>query len=184
LAKKDFSQREEKVAPAEGNEEELKEEAGDVESLKKALDEEKEKAEKYLANWQRAQADFVNYKRRTEQERAEAAQFSNSTLILSLLPVLDDFERALGSVPAELAESPWVEGVNHIYRKMKAILESQGISAIEAEGKDFDPHFHEAVMTVEGDEGKVIEEISKGYKFGERVLRPSMVKVGKGIANK
>ncbi len=167
-----------KEGKTEEREAEVKDEG--VASLQKALAEEKEKAEKYLANWQRAQADFVNYKRRTEQERAEAAQFSNSTLILSLLPVLDDFERALGSVPEELVGSPWVEGVNHIYRKLKAVLESQDISVIEAEGKDFDPNFHEAVMVVEGDEGKVIEEISKGYKFRERLLRPSMVKVGKG----
>jgi len=184
LAKKDFSQREEKVAPDEGNEEELKEEASDVESLKKALEEEKEKAEKYLANWQRAQADFINYKRRSEHERAEAANYSNSTLIMSLLPVLDDFERALASVREELAESSWVDGIKHIYRKLKAVLEAQGVSVIEAEGKDFDPHFHEAVMAVEGEEGKVVEEIQKGYRLLDRVIRPTQVKVGKGIANK
>ena len=180
MAKKDFSQREEKVAPDEGDEEELKEEAGDVESLKKALEEEKEKTEKYLANWQRALADFINYKRRSEQERAESANFSNLTLIMSLLPVLDDFERALASVQEELAESSWVDGIKHIYRKLKAVLEALGVSMIEAEGKDFDPNFHEAVMSVEGEEGKVIEETQKGYKLRNRVIRPTKVKVGKG----
>jgi len=86
----------------------------------------------------------------------------------------------LASVPEEFAESPWVDGIRHIYRKLEAILEAQGISVIEAEGKDFDPHFHEAVMAVEGEEGKVVEEISKGYKLRNRVIRPTRVKVGRG----
>jgi len=177
LAKKDFSQNEHEVELEEVKEGE------DLESVKKALAEEKEKAEKYLANWQRAQADFVNYKRRTEQERAEVTNLANSALVLSLLPVLDDMERALGSIPEELANSTWVEGMTHIYRKLKSTLEAQGLSLIEAEGKEFDPHIHEAVMTVEGEEGKVVEEIQKGYKFRDRLLRPTMVKVGKGIAS-
>ncbi len=159
-------------AEAEGVEE--------VESLKKALAEEKDKADKYLANWQRAQADFVNYKRRIEQERAEVVSYANSALILSLLPVVDDLERALASVPDEFAESTWVEGMRHIYRKLQGVLESQGVSVIEAEGKDFDPNFHEAVMMVEGEEGKVIGETQKGYKLRNRVIRPSIVMVGKG----
>jgi len=152
----------------------------EIESLKKALAEEKEKSEKYLANWQRAQADFINFKRRNEQERAEVVNYANSTLILNTLPVLDDLERALGNVPDELAESPWVDGIRHIYRKLQAVLEAQGISVIEAEGKDFDPNFHEAVMSVEGEDGKVIEETQKGYKLRNRVIRPTKVKVGKG----
>jgi molecular chaperone GrpE len=161
-------------------EQEQVEQAEDIESLQKALAEEKEKSEKYLANWQRAQADFINYKRRNEQERAEVVNYANSTLILNMLPVLDDLERALASVPEEFAESPWVDGIRHIYRKLQAILEAQGISVIEAEGKAFDPHFHEAVMAVEGEEGKVVEEISKGYKLRDRVIRPTKVKVGRG----
>jgi len=155
------------------------EQAEDIESLKKALAEEKEKSEKYLANWQRAQADFINYKRRNEQERAEVVNYANSTLILNMLPVLDDLERALAGVPDELARSPWLDGIKHIYRKLQAVLEAQGISVIEAEGKDFDPNFHEAVMAVEGEEGKVVEEISKGYKLRDRVIRPTKVKVGR-----
>jgi molecular chaperone GrpE len=154
--------------------------AEEVESLKKALAEEKDKAEKYLTNWQRSQADFVNYKRRIEQERAEVVNYANSALILSVLPVVDDLERALASVSDELAESTWVEGIRHIYRKLQGALESQGVSVIEAEGKDFDPNFHEAVMVVEGEEGKVMGETLKGYKLRNRVIRPSKVMVGKG----
>jgi molecular chaperone GrpE len=152
----------------------------EIESLKKALAEEKDKAEKYLTNWQRAQADFVNYKRRIEQERGEVVNYANSALILSILPVVDDLERALASVPDELAGSKWVEGVRHIYRKLLGALETQGVSVIEAEGKDFDPNFHEAVMMAEGEEGKVIGETQKGYKLHNRVIRPSKVMVGKG----
>lgn len=175
---KSFSHDEEKVEQGEG--EAKVEQPEEIESVKKALAEEKEKSEKYLANWQRAQADFINYKRRSEQERAEVVNYANSTLILNTLPVLDDLERALGNVPDELAESPWVDGIRYIYRKLQAVLEAQGISVIEAEGKDFDPNFHEAVMSVEGEDGKVIEETQKGYKLRNRVIRPTKVKVGKG----
>jgi len=152
----------------------------DIESLKKALAEEKEKAEKYLANWQRAQADFINFKKRTEQEKEENIKFANASLMASLLPVLDDLERALDSVSGKLSGLTWVNGIELIYRKFRSILESQGLSQIEAKGKDFDPTLHEAVLYEEGEEGKVIEELQKGYKFHDRVIRPAMVKVGKG----
>ena len=150
-----------------------------VASPQKVLAEEREKAEKYLANWQRTQADFVNFKRRTEQERAEVNNYANSALILNLLPVLDDLERALEHISEEAEGSAWVDGVKLIYKKLKTTLEAQGLAEIEAEGEDFDPNFHEAVMCVEGEDGKVIEEIQKGYKYRDRVIRPSKVKVGK-----
>jgi len=155
------------------------EQVEDLESLKKALEEAKEQAEKYLANWQRAEADFINYKRRSEQERAEMASFANATLITDLLPVLDDLERALENVSDGFDGPTWVEGIRLVYRKLKAVLEDRGLLEIEAEGKEFDPNLHEAVMCVEGEEGKVCEEIQKGYKLRDRLLRPSMVKVGK-----
>jgi len=153
--------------------------AEDLASLKKALEEAKEKAEKYLVNWQRAEADFVNYKRRSEQERAEMASFANATLITDLLPVLDDLERALENASDDFDGPAWVDGIRLIYCKLKAVLEDQGLLEVEAEGKEFDPNLHEAVMCVEGEEGKVCEEIQKGYKIGDRLLRPAKVKVGK-----
>jgi len=170
---KDFSPDQEGVERGEV------EEAEGLESLKKALEEAKEKAEKYLANWQRAEADFINYKRRSEQERAEMASSANANLIADLLPVLDDLERALENASDDFDGPTWVEGVRLIYRKLKAVLEDRGLLEIEAEGKEFDPNLHEAVMCVEGEEGKVCEEIQKGYKLGDRLLRPSRVKVGK-----
>ena len=154
--------------------------AEDIETLQQVIAEEKEKAERYLANWQRSQADFDNYKKRSEQEKREFFEFANSALISNLLTVLDDLERAFASVPAELDESNWTEGIKLIYNKFKTTLETQGLTEIEARGEPFDPRLHEAVMQQEGKEGMVIEEIQKGYKFKEKVIRPSLVTVGNG----
>ena len=152
----------------------------DIETLKQALAGEKEKTENYLANWQRAQADFENYKRRSEQEKAEISQLANSGLILNLLPVLDDLERALTSVPRNLAELSWLDGIRLIERKLRASMETQGFSPIKAVGEPFDPHLHEGIRQGKGKEGIVIEEVQKGYKFNDRVIRPSRVVVGNG----
>ena len=176
--RKDFLPDEEGAAQEEVKEVGV-EGAEDLESVKKELEEAKEQAEKYLANWQRAEADFVNYKRRNEQERAEMAGFANANLIKDLLPVLDDFERALENISDDFDGPSWVEGVRLIYRKMRAVLEERGLSEVEAEGTAFDPNLHEAVMCVEGEEGRVCEEIQKGYRLRDRLLRPSMVTVGK-----
>lgn len=165
-------------------EEDVVSELEDMESLQKALSEEKAKAQDYLANWQRAQADFINYKRRIEQERNETAKFANAMLILNLLPVLDDLERALENVSAKLAGLTWVDGIMLIYRKLQAILEGHGLTEIKAIGEPFDPNLHEAVLFEEGEVGKVIEELQKGYKLHDRVIRPTMVKVGKSKEEK
>ncbi len=166
----------------EGNEvtEEVTGQAEDVEGLQQALTEEKERAEKYLASWQRSQADFANYRQRAEQEKQETIEFANSALIGSLLPAIDDLERAIASVPAELEQSSWTQGIMLIYNKLRATLRSQGLAEIEARGERFDPRLHEAVMQQEGEEGIVVDETQKGYKFRDRVIRPSLVIVGSG----
>jgi molecular chaperone GrpE len=169
---------EETAASAEAEQAALQ--AEDVAVLQKTLSEEKAKAEKYLANWQRAQADYINFKKRTEQEKEELKQFGNAMLIVSLLPVLDDLERALASVSAKMAGLTWVDGVRLIYHKLRTILEAQGLSEIKAVGQPFDPKLHEAVMRAPGEEGIVLEELQIGYKLRERVIRPSMVMVGQG----
>ena len=152
----------------------------DVATLRAQLEEEKKKAESCLASWQRAAADFQNYKRRTEQERQELALFANASLIINLLPIVDDLERALRSVDAHLAGLTWVDGIGLIYRKFRAMLEASGVKEIQTEGQDFDPRYHEATMFGEGEEGKVVAEVQKGYMLGDRVLRPAMVVVGRG----
>jgi len=155
-------------------------ESEDMESLRQALAEEQAKAEANLAGWQRAQADFTNFKRRSEQEREEFTRFVNAGLLLELLPVLDDLERALEHVPAKLSSAAWVDGVKLVYRKFRAVLEAQGLTQIEALGKPFDPNLHEAVRQEKGREGIIIEEIRKGYQLHDKVVRPTMVVVGNG----
>ena len=152
----------------------------DIESLKEALAQARQEAEKNLESWQRTQADFINYKRRSQKEKEEIGQYSQSLLLCSLLPVLDDLERALGSMPRELAKTPWVEGIKLIERKFHNILESQGVAHIKAKGKAFDPNLHEATMSIKGKEGVVVKELLKGYKLRDRVIRPSKVAVGSG----
>ena len=145
--------------------------AEDIETLKQLLAQEKDKAEKYLGNWQRAEADFSNYKKRAELEKNELGSFANSALILNLLPALDDLERAFSSIPQKLANLTWVDCLILIYRKLQAILEVQGLTEIEAEGKLFDPALHEAVAHLEGEEGMVIDQVQKGYKLKDKVSR-------------
>lgn len=140
----------------------------------------KEQSEKYLANWQRAEADFINYKKRSEQERREISKNTSAILIFSLLPVLDDFNRALASMPKKTEFRAWAEGVHLIERKLFSILEAQGLSKMDVVGQPFDPNYHDAVSYIEGDEEKVIQELQSGYMLGDRVLRPAMVVVGKG----
>lgn len=139
-------------------------------------------AEDHKNNWLRSVADFKNYKRRTESEREELVRNAGAGLILKLLPVLDDLNRAMAHVPAEIDNNPWFSGVKQVQRKFDMVLEGAGVQPITAVGEEFDPHLHEAVMYEEmGDEqaNKVVEELQRGYKLGEKVLRPTMVKVGK-----
>jgi len=152
--------------------------------LEEQLARAREDAQKYLANWQRAEADFQNYKKRVEQERDENRRFASAALVMNTLPILDDLERALMSVDAHLAGLTWLDGVRLIYRKLQLILENAGVSAIEVEGQQFDPRYHEAVMHADGPEGKVLAEVQRGYKLHDRVLRPAMVVVGKGAGEK
>ncbi len=125
--------------------------------------------------WKRSAAEFINYKRRAEQERADSQRYANRDLIVALLPVLDDLERALAHVPAEQAGSEWVKGVQLVERKFRTILERQGVTPIEAVGQPFDPNLHEAVA---GSGTVVTQEYQRGYRMHDRVLRPSMVVVG------
>jgi molecular chaperone GrpE len=152
----------------------------DIEVLKQSLLEEKNKAEEYLANWQRTQADFINYKRRNDKEKEELGEYSRAAIVQCLLPILDDFERAISAVPEEAVDFNWIEGVRMIERKLRTILESEGLSCIEAIGEPFDPYQHEAVRQESGEEGVVLDEVQKGYRFNDKVIRASQVVVGSG----
>jgi molecular chaperone GrpE len=140
-------------------------------------------AERLQEVLQRLQADFINYKRRVEREREEYANSANKELILKLLPVVDDLERALEALPDEAAGCHWGRGVGLVWRKLMAILEEEGVSEIEAAGKDFDPWEHEAVFcdeSADGEEGKVKSVVRHGYRLGDTVIRPAQVVVSCG----
>jgi molecular chaperone GrpE len=147
-------------------------------TLEEQLTREKERAESYYASWQRAAADYQNFKRRVDQERSEFTQIANASLMFNLLPIVDDLERALENVDAHLAGLTWLDGIRLIHRKFQALLEMNGVAEIPADGQDFDPNVHEAVMYAEGEPGKVLNVAQKGYTLGGRVLRPAMVVVG------
>jgi molecular chaperone GrpE len=161
-------------------EEPVTQENGNIESLKKALTEATERAENNLAGWQRERADFSNYKKRIEQEKADLLNYADAEMIKSILPVVDDMERAFSMVDHKLKSLSWVEGFRQIQRKLQDILRDHGCSEIECLGQPFDPNLHEAVAYEEGDEGAVISEHRKGYRMKEKVLRVAQVTVGKG----
>ena len=150
-----------------------------LEQALRELDEARSQSEEHLRNWQRSAADFSNYKRRTDDDRATTAQFANALLIGKLLSVLDDFDRALENVPADAHES-WVEGVRLVDRKLRAVLESEGVTEIEALGLPFDPNVAEAVVhedTTEYPDNQIIGELQRGYRLHDRVIRPALVRV-------
>jgi len=158
--------------------------AEDMEAAKQALATEQAKSEANLAGWQRAQADFINYKRRQEQERENLIKLANTTLMHSILPILDDLERALGAIPPRLTKHDWVNGIKLIDRKLRTNLELQGLTPIKALGEPFDPNVHQAVRQDCGEEGIVIAELERGYKLHDRVIWPTKVVVGNGNAVK
>lgn len=155
--------------------------SADVEALQARVAQLEKEAAEYKDQWLRAVADYKNFKRRTDQERADLIRGASAGLILKLLPVVDDLERAMNSVTPEVYASQWYNGFKLIPQKLQTVLDSEGVTPIAAVGADFDPNFHEAVIyesAGEGQGGKVVAELQKGYMQRERVLRPSMVKVG------
>ena len=145
-----------------------------------ATEVEKNRCAELTESLKRARADFVNYKRYIEQEREERRIEARATAFMLVLPVLDDLDRALASVPAELEGQPWVEGIALIASKFHNILKGQGVEAIKTVGEAFDPHSHESVHQEPGPENIITRELQKGYRIGDRVIRPARVAVGSG----
>lgn len=129
----------------------------------------------------RMTADFANYRKRNDAERADFAKFAKADLIAKLLDVLDGYDRALATVPDDLKTQPWVEGMWLVERKLRQILEAEGLEPVESLGKPFDPYQHEAIAHIESDEpeGTVIDEHQKAYRLHDRVIRPALVTVAK-----
>lgn len=137
-------------------------------------------ADEYQGRALRAQADFDNFRRRTQKEKEELAQYATSKLVTELLTVLDNFERALVTTPTNPESEAFTKGVNMIFRQLDGVLKTEGLMAMETVGQPFNPEYHQAIMQVESEEyeeGIVTEEVQKGYLLKDKVLRPAMVKV-------
>jgi molecular chaperone GrpE len=148
------------------------------------LTQEQAKAEEATIRWQRTQADFANYKRRNEQEREQQGRFATLILVSELLPVLDDLDRALATMPEAVQGLPWTDGLRLVDRNLRGTLEKQGLKPIEAVGAKFDPMLHEAIIheeSPEHDDDEVIAELRRGYMLHDKVVRPTLVKVAKHV---
>ncbi len=149
----------------------------EVAALKKQVEEAEAKASEYKESWMRSQAEFQNYKKRLERDNEMMRAHMKGDIVKKILPVLDDLERALQNRPAD---EPWTNGIELIARKFQSVVESEGVKQIEAEGRVFDPNFHEAISNEPNDEvesGHVIAVVQNGYMLGERVIRPALVRV-------
>ena len=156
----------------------------DIEGLRAELSAAKNQADEYLVALQRERAEFLNYKRRTAEERERDLGLAAEGLIRKVLALADDFDRAIEARPDSIANDPWFEGVAAIDRKLRTLLESEGVSPIDvAPGTAFDPREHDAIANVPGtdrQEGEIVEQIRRGYRLRDRVLRPALVAVAAG----
>jgi molecular chaperone GrpE len=152
-----------------------------MEELRGQVEEARRHADDYLSALQRERAEFLNYKRRTAEERERELGLAGEDLIRKVIGVADDFDRAIEAKPADIAEHAWVEGITAIDRKLRALLDSEGVRAIDAApGRTFDPREHDAIANVPGTgrpEGEIVDEIRRGYRLRDRVIRPSLVAV-------
>lgn len=152
-----------------------------LEAVRAERDEASAKADEYLASLQRERAEFTNFRRRTADERQQERGLAGVDLIAKVLVLADDFDRAIETRPADLADNAWVEGIAAIDRKLRLLLESEGVGPVEAlPGTPFDPREHEAVVSVPGTgraEGEIVEEVRRGYRLRDRLIRPALVAV-------
>jgi molecular chaperone GrpE len=158
----------------------------EMDELRNQLMAAEQEAAENKAGWQRIAADFQNYKRRTEQDREQMFGLANEALLAKLLTIADDFDRAIDHMPDDLKDVGWVGGIAAIDRKLRLLLDSEGLVPIEAVGKPFDPHEHEAVTqetTTAVPDGTVTQELQRGYRIRDRVLRPAMVAVAVNPGN-
>jgi molecular chaperone GrpE len=155
----------------------------EVTALLKELEESKEKQAEYLDGWQRSRAELANARKRFQREQEQAYANARADVLVRLLPIVDDLERALDAVPPDQANCDWLEGMKLVLHKFNVMLKQEGVERIEAVGQQFDPYYHQAVTHEPSEtvpEGHVIQEVQKGYKVDDRVLRPSIVRVSSG----
>ena len=153
-----------------------------IEELTEQLEAAEQRASEAEAGWQRARADYQNLKRRSEEQRAEWAGIAGDRLLIRVLDLADDFDLAVEHIPEDAEGSPWVEGITAIDRKLRALLEAEGIQAMEGEGEPFDPQTQQAISYEDTDDvpdGTVIKVLQRGFTINDRVLRPALVAVAR-----
>ena len=168
----------EEVEEKETSEEQPKEEKKS--KSKKKKDKKDEQIEELQDQVKRQMAEFDNFRKRTEKEKNQMFEVGAKSIIEKILPVVDNFERGLASIPEEEQGSAFADGMNMIYKQLLNELEQAGVAVVEAVGKEFDPEYHNAVMQVENDElepGTIAQELQKGYTYRDSVVRHSMVAV-------
>lgn len=151
-----------------------------IEKITSAMATFKAEAERNLEGWQRERAEFQNYKRRVERDQKDIQRRSELDTIIKVLPIVDDFERALANIPSDLLDNGWVHGTALILNKFKKLFEEYEITMINPANEPFDPYLHQAIMREDSSEvesGHIIETLQKGYKSGDTILRPALVKV-------
>ena len=168
--------------PEEVHEAEMETEKDDqtIEELQQLLTEFEAESAKNLDGWQRAKAEFINYRKRMERDQARMYEDATARIIKRFLPMMDDLHRALQNSPKEGEASEWASGVELVYRKMQTILEGEGVTLMDVDGQLFDPNLHEAISQSESpdhESGQIIEVIQQGYLIGDRVLRAALVRV-------
>jgi molecular chaperone GrpE len=159
------------------------EEADELSALREELDSVKSREAEYLEGWQRARAELANARKRFQREQERSYQSAKADLLVRILPIVDDFERAFVTLPEDQPRTGWFEGVQLILHKLRALLEQEGVAPIEAVGQEFDPFLHQALThepSTDVEEGRIIDEVQKGYQVADRVLRPTSVRVSAG----
>jgi molecular chaperone GrpE len=152
-----------------------------LEALQQELAECRSKSDEYLDGWQRARAEFTNYRKRVERDQALMQQTLTGSIVKRYLEIVDDLDRALKNRPQEGEGASWADGIELIYRKLINILESNGVTIMPA-GAMFDPNLHEAITSEDSDQhqsGEIIEVVQQGYLLSDRVLRPALVRVAR-----
>jgi len=155
-----------------------------IEALTAERDDALRTTDEYLSALQRERAEFQNFKRRTSEERMRDLGLAGEDLIRKVLAVADDFDRAIEARPESIADDPWFQGIAAIDRKLRLLLDSEGVTTIDASpGRDFDPREHEAIANVPGSgraEGEIVDVVRRGYKLRDRIIRPALVAVASG----
>ena len=154
----------------------------EIEMLREQLAEMTARSEEYLDGWQRARADFANYKKRIEREQADTYRLAAANVLKRFLEVLDDMDLALENMPQDNGAADFSNGVELIHQKLLAILEKEGVTRMELDGQQFDPNLREAISSEDSQDhesGDIIAVVKNGYMLGDRVLRPAMVRVAR-----